>query len=116
MKFKVKDEPAECPDSKCDYTIWTVIQIKPEYKEICEFTGQTKGCEHDDLFLSPEIARALAHDYCDFLNEKYIDKNINEEWGKIDREARIEYHLEQLSLLNYKDNLKWNEHGNGVKE
>lgn len=61
-----------------------------------------------------EHAEGLAGDYCDFMNDKYFDKNINEEWGKIDHLKRIEYHLEQIHIL-MKGNANWNKHGNGVE-
>ena len=60
-------------------------------------------------------ADLLAGDIVDFLNEKYIDKNINEEWGEIDVEKRIEYHEEQIRILKSGKH-RWNKHGNGVIE
>jgi hypothetical protein len=59
---------------------------------------------------------SLAHDYVDFLNDKYHDKEINKEWPRINRGERIKYHLEQLQLLTGDKMLVWNEHGTGVKE
>lgn len=58
-------------------------------------------------------ARGLAEDYCDFLNDKYLDKKINEEWGKADIESRIKYHKEQIFNLK-NGRTYWNRHGNGV--
>jgi hypothetical protein len=63
-------------------------------------------------------AKGLAHDYCDFLNDKYLDKEINKEWPLIDdkiKQKRIKYHIEQLNKLGFNDNLGWNEHGTGVE-
>lgn len=75
-----------------------VVQIKPEHKRIAIF--------YDDV--------GMAYDYCDFLNDKYVDKNVNEEWGKIDRLKRIEHHENQLKLLRSDNRLHFNEHGNEV--
>lgn len=57
----------------------------------------------------------LIGDICDFLNDKYIDKNIDEEWPKVDVKARIKYHEEQIKILKG-GKYSWNEHGNGVKQ
>lgn len=66
-------------------------------------------------FPTGEIGRLMAGDYCDFLNDKYCDKEINEEWPKIDRETRINYHTDQIIKLKKKDFVRWNEHGTGVE-
>jgi hypothetical protein len=43
------------------------------------------------------IGKTVAGDLCEFLNEKYIDKNINEEWpASIDKEAHLKYHLKRV--------------------
>lgn len=63
-------------------------------------------------------AKGLAHDYCDFLNDKYLDKEINKEWPLITekiRLKRIDYHHQELMKLVHKDKLGWNEHGTGVE-
>ena len=65
-------------------------------------------------FETDEASMNVMGDICDFLNDKYIDKNINEEWGKIDINKRIKYHEEQIEILK-KENPHWKEHGNGVK-
>jgi hypothetical protein len=83
---------------------YRVMQIKPEQKTIAFFPT------------SNEDSLGLAHDYVDFLNDKYHDKEINKEWPKINRGERIKYHLEQLQLLTGDKMLVWNEHGTGVKE
>lgn len=72
----------------------------------------------DDLELRIEFPIAyesLAHDICDFLNDKYFDKNINEEWKEIDRKDRIRYLLQQAFILSNDDRISWNRHGNGVE-
>ncbi len=61
-----------------------------------------------------ETSLAVMGDILDFLNEKYIDKNINEEWGRVDVDARIKYHEEQIKILK-SGNGHWNRHGNGVE-
>ena len=67
-------------------------------------------------FPDTELGRAMAGDYVDFLNDKYCDKEVNKEWPKIDRMARIKYHLEQISILIDSDKIFWGEHGNEVKK
>jgi hypothetical protein len=88
-----------------------VIEIYPENKIIAEFPFK-KGVTN---LYSKEIAGALAGDYCEFLNNKYCDKEINKEWPRIDRESRIKYHEEQIRLLKSKENVSWNEDGDGVE-
>jgi hypothetical protein len=83
---------------------WRVMQIEPETKHIASFPDVN------------DFSKAMAHDYCDFLNDKYCDKEINKEWPQINRYERIKYHLEQLQLLRSDKKLHWNEHGTGVEE
>lgn len=66
-------------------------------------------------FPNTAVGLAMAHDYCDFLNDKYCDKEINEEWPSIDRKERIKYHLNEIEKLVDNKKLHWNEHGNGVE-
>ena len=102
MKFIVTE-------SKIMSDLYQVVKIDKEpHIVIAVFHGDDK-----EGFLSKELAPLLAGDYCDFLNDKYVDKDFNEEWGKIQRERRIKYHKEQLKLL--EDNGQWNEHGNGIE-
>lgn len=42
------------------------------------------------------INNGIKRDYVEFLNNKYCDKNINEEWPKPNNKKRIQYHSEQL--------------------
>lgn len=118
MKFIVGNKPNKVHASRwvpfntvnriksCQANVYNVIKLtengKPEL--MAEFPD-----------LNNEYAEAMAHDYCDFLNDKYCDKEINKEWPQINREERIKYHLEQLQLLRSDKRLYWNEHGNGVK-
>jgi len=97
MKFKVLDHYIKS---------WIIMSIEENPKVVARFPIEDYG---------DNIARALAHDYCEFMNDKYHDKNINEEWGSINRSNRIKYHLEQLMLLNSKKRIHWNKHGNGVE-
>lgn len=78
-----------------------IIQVEPVFRDICTFV--------DDPFIS-----CLSGDIVDFLNDKYVDKNINEEWFYPDREARIKYHKEQLKILENEKPVCYTEHGNGV--
>jgi len=90
---------------------WIVIEIYHEIKIIAEFPFKD-GVTN---LYSKELARALAGDYCEFLNNKYCDKEINKEWPPIDRESRIKYHKEQIQLLEGKEHIIWNEDGDGVE-
>ena len=85
-----------------DKNCYKILQIDEKYKIIGYFP--------DD-----GISPLIAEDYVEFLNDKYIDKEINEEWGVINRKERIKYHLEQLSKLTSDKELSWTEYGNGVK-
>jgi hypothetical protein len=64
--------------------------------------------------LDKGTARALAEDYCEFLNDKYVDKGFNQEWGPPDVKKRIKYHKKQIKLLE-SGNYSWREHGDGVR-
>jgi hypothetical protein len=77
------------------------------------------GCDDESWmhygYLSTEIAPLVAGDYAEIFNDKYVDKEINKEWGKIYRYERMVYHIEQLQLLTSDKKLHWNEHGTGVE-
>lgn len=55
---------------------WFVYQYEPDIVEIAEFLYGLPP------YHTEEIALAMAEDYCEFLNEKYRNKNINEDWRK----------------------------------
>ena len=61
-----------------------------------------------------EEEQNIIGDICDFLNDKYIDKEMNSDWGRANKEARIKYHKEQIKKLE-SDSCVWNEHGTGVE-
>ena len=61
-----------------------------------------------------EEEQNIVGDICDFLNDKYIDKEINQEWPEINPEERIKYHREQIKKLE-NGSCAWNEHGTGVE-
>ncbi|MBZ2166344.1 hypothetical protein [Methanobacterium spitsbergense] len=65
--------------------------------------------------ITQEQAELVGGDILYFLNDKYHDKNPNEEWPKIDREKRIKYHENQLKLLKSKNRITWNKHGTEVE-
>ena len=79
-----------------------IYRVRPDFCFICGF--------NEDQFISP-----VAGDIVEFLNDKYVDKNMNEEWYHPDREARIKYHEEQLKILRSGKPIGYTEHGNGVK-
>ena len=80
-----------------------VIQIEPHVRSVAMFSNSA----NED---------GLCGDYVEFLNNKYCDKNINEEWPKPNNKKRIEYHSEQLMLLLSGREVKWSEDGDKVKE
>lgn len=87
-----------------------------------------KISDNDDMILlvDPEIrdfikveclseeSRQVLGDFLDFLNDKYVDKNINEEWADVSREKRIDHLLEELDILLFNKYCFWNKHGTGV--
>lgn len=104
LKFITLDRKEAIIDNE-KLTVVPVLQVEPKIERIA-------------LFLKTE----LSGDVMEFLNEKYLDKSINMEWGKIDREARVKYHeteierhKKQLELLKSGKDLVWNENGNGVE-
>lgn len=109
MRFKVVG-PELVFTETLPYEQWHIIQVKGRrQRQILTI----KGDNNNPNWLSEDVAPLVAGDICSFLNEKYIDKNINEEWGKINKEARIKYHEEQIRLLK-SGKYSWNRHGNGV--
>ena len=98
MRFILYDKPIEAliDDKKCEVS--GVFQLRPEVK-----------------FMAAFVDKNMAGDYVDFLNDKYCDKEINQEWPPINKKERIRYHLEQIELLKSDKPLRWNEHGNGVE-
>jgi len=106
MKFIVKGPINPYPVIHKHNKHYEVVLIKSNSsKIIAKFEEDEEG-----------INELMAHDYCDFLNDKYLDKEINKEWPKIDRIKRIEYHLNELMKLTSDKKLYWNEHGNKVEE
>lgn len=77
-----------------------IIQLLPKYETIAIFYDKV----------------GMGYDYVDFLNDKYVDKEVNAEWGEIDRLKRIQHHEKQIKLLKGNKRLCFNEHGNEVKE
>jgi len=105
LKFIVKGPINPYPPIHKHTKHYEVVLIQPSSKVIAKFEEDEEG-----------INKLMAHDYCDFLNDKYCDKEVNKEWPKINRLARINYHLEQLSILINSERVVWGEHGNEVKE
>ena len=91
-KFYLKDESEEIRPVKCksgSITAWKVMLLEPVPNVIALFVGP-----------DTETAKLLAGDYVEFLNKKYLDKNINEEWpDKIDKTTHLNYHLTRASEL-----------------
>lgn len=73
---------------------WQVIMLGDPVVLIAEFVGvDEKG------FLDNDVAPLVAGDYVEMLNEKYLDKNINEEWPPKDEEKYLDYHLNKAKKL-----------------
>lgn len=98
MKFKLSDKPFHLSQMGLNVDLYVIMEIEPERKPIAGFLNEN-----------------VAGDYVEFLNDKYCDKEINQEWPPINKEERIRYHLEQIELLKSDKPLRWNEHGNGVE-
>lgn len=85
----LRDKPKYKVIEDISCVIWEVIQIGPEYKFITGFAGNDAHSQFYDV----EEARQIAGDYTEFLNEKYLDKKVNEEWPPKDPELYYEYHM-----------------------
>ena len=109
MIFKIDDRPQHITFAGTPCLAWVVRTLEPNSKQIAKFYEGKP-----DRLLNEGIGQAMAGDYCACLNDKYLDKNINEEWPIINREIRIKYHREQLSLLLGQKSVYWSPHGNYV--
>lgn len=85
-------------------TYTQIVQIQPEHKKLKIY------------FKNGDVEEGMAHDYIDIANDKYVDKEINKEWPRINREERIKYHESELRKLRGEDGLVWNPHGTGVQK
>lgn len=93
LKFILKDKPIQADLEGVEVEIWQVVQVIPQPSTIvAEFIGS-----NDEKYLDKEIAPLMAGDYVEFLNEKYVDKKINQEWPAQDKKARLKYHLKRAS-------------------
>jgi hypothetical protein len=92
IKFMLRDKPRIMLIGGVECTCWEIIQIDPEPVQLITFyPGNDESPEFKDV----EIAKALAGDKVSEFNEKYIDKNINEEWPRQDPRLYLNYHLEK---------------------
>lgn len=91
LKFMLRDTPNRQKVDDNELVGWEVIQILPEVRLIGTFWGNDEAKDYLDI----EVARAMAGDYVEFLNDKYFDKEINKEWPKPNNEERAKYHLEE---------------------
>lgn len=82
-------EPDEEPIN--DFKTWKIIMLGEPNKLIAEFIGNDKN----DIYLNTDIAPLVAGDYVEFLNEKYLDKGLNEEWPPKDKKLYFKYHLQK---------------------
>ena len=92
VEFRIIDKPILKPliDSRILH-LWPFIEVNSGLT-LAYFTGALFKKE----FFENDITPLLAGDIMSFCNFKYIDKEINEVWGKIDKKSRIEKHLNRL--------------------
>ena len=89
MERKLRFIVSEAPIMKGGMKGWKVVQVSPQPpKLVAYFFGPT-----------PELAPLIAGDYVEFLNEKYFDKVMNEDWPPRTKEQYIEYYKERLREL-----------------
>lgn len=102
LRFILSDFPVNVKIDDNEETMWKVRLVNPQPpKTIAGFIGSD-----DDEYLDKDIAPLLAGDYVEFLNEKYLDKEINAEWPPQDKELYLKYHLERA--LKYATDLNYN--------
>lgn len=103
LKFMLRPKPVVRNIEGMACECWQVVQINMEpSKVVAEFVGSDS-----EKTLSREIAPAVAGDYVEFLNEKYLDKEINAEWPPMNKMLYLKYHLERASEL--AKEVKWQE-------
>lgn len=94
QRFMLVDEPwinDDVPEEACKQ--WRVVRVYPQPSVV---VALFIGGNPDDKYMDEELAPLLAGDYVEFLNEKYLDKNINEEWPpKENYKTRFDYHLKK---------------------
>lgn len=96
MHFILKDEPeVRFINAWKVIELWKVIRVKPQPSVI---VAQFVGGE-DENYIPRDLAPLLAGDYVEFLNEKYLDKEMNAEWPPMDKEQHLAYHLERVKEL-----------------
>jgi hypothetical protein len=119
MRFRMSDKPFSFRkgDTIWTYDHWFIYMINENEENVLDREKLVAVFIGGDRFgeTPKDLAPLLAGDYCEFLNSKYIDKNFNEEWGKVDVEARIKYHEEQIKILKSGE-YYWNENGDGVEQ
>jgi hypothetical protein len=93
------------------FKTWDVVRIDPKPRVI---VAQFVGGFESEGYIPMEIAPLLAGDYCDFLNDKYVDKEFNAEWGSVNVKERIQYHKNQIEKLKI-GKFSWNSHGTGIE-
>ena len=93
MRFRVEDKPYKVFDNEL-------------YMVVIVGSGEVIAYFND---------RYVAGDYVDFLNDKYVDKEMHKEWGKVNVAKRIIYHAAELIKLSHYKHFYYNDHGNEVK-
>lgn len=90
LRFYLKEEPLIMSRGGKTISLFRVRRIDPQPPQtIALFPGVYN---HPD-YLEPEIIRAIAGDYVEFLNEKYLDKEINQEWPAPSEQEYMLYHI-----------------------
>lgn len=79
-------------DNNFDY--WEVKLLGDPSKTICEFVGGD-----NDHYMDKDVIGLVAGDYVEFLNEKYFDKGMNQEWPPRTKLQQLEYHQRRVEEL-----------------
>ena len=88
LRFMLRDNPVIIP---ANVKAWEVVEVTSSPSKVIAYFP---GYDNKD-YLDLEEARQVAGDYVEFLNEKYIDKNINEEWPPKDPLLYYNYHIQR---------------------
>lgn len=116
MKFTILPQSRIIMINRKLYQSYRVFRVDENHQvPVALFVGRAdKKRLSNEGSTDDEIAKLMAGDYVSFLNDKYIDKEINADWGKPNKEERIKYYKEQIRILE-EENYVWNKHGNGVE-
>ena len=92
LRFYLRNYPIFISLEGVMCTCWVILKLEPKPTQIAEIVP---GHDKSNQFFDVEEARAIAGDRTSWLNEKYLDKNINEEWPPRDPELYYNYHKKE---------------------